>query len=62
LRDEFFNIGWNPKNLSNNDFFEQGLYLLHEGIENSSLRSLFSNLALKNALNITPLEQTLGEN
>jgi 2'-hydroxyisoflavone reductase len=63
LRDEFFLTlaGIQKKSLSHNDFFEQRLYPLHEGIENSCLRTLSSDLALKNGLKLTSLEQTLSE-
>lgn len=49
------------KSLSYIDFFEPRLFPLHEGVENSSLRSLSSNLALKNGLELRSLEQTLSE-
>ena len=47
------------KKLSHNDFSEQRLHPLHAGIENISLRMLPSDLALKNGLELAPLEQIL---
>ena len=63
LRDKFFLIlaGIQKKGLSYIDFFEPRLYPLHEGVENSSLRTLSSDLALKNGLELRSLEQTLSE-
>jgi hypothetical protein len=49
------------KRLTYNDFFDPRLYPLHESIENSSLRTLSSDLALKNGLEFTPVEQTLSK-
>jgi hypothetical protein len=59
--DEFFLIlaSIQKKRLTYNDFFDPGLYPLHESIENSSLRTLSSDLALKNGLELAPLEQIL---
>jgi len=62
-RDEFFLIlaSIQKKRLTYNDFFDPRLYPLHESIENSSLRTLSSDLALKNGLEFTPVEQTLSK-
>ena len=58
----FFTLaGIQKKSLSYIDFFEPRLYPLHEGVENSRLRTLSSNLALKNGLKLRSLEQTLSE-
>ena len=62
-RDEFFLIlaGIQKKRLTRNELLDPKLYPLHESIENSSLRTLSSDLALKNGLELTSLEQTLSE-
>lgn len=62
-RDEFFLVlaSIQKKRLAHNELFDPKLYPLHESIENSSLRTLSSDLALKNGLELTPLEQTLSE-
>jgi 2'-hydroxyisoflavone reductase len=63
LRDEFFLIlaSIQKKKLIHNEIFDPILYPLHESIENSSLRTLSSDLASKNGLEFTPLEQTLSK-
>ena len=62
-RDEFFLVlaSIQKKKLTYNELFDPKLYPLHESIENSSLRMLSSDLALKNGLELTSLEQTLSE-
>jgi nucleoside-diphosphate-sugar epimerase len=62
-RDKFFLTLANikKKSVSYTEHYESRLYPLHEDLENSSLRTLSSNLALKNGLKLTPLEQTLCE-
>jgi len=62
-RDKLFSVlaDIQKKELSYTDHFEPRLYPLHEDIENSRLRTLSSDLALKNGLELTPLEQTLNK-